>query len=111
MCKATILTIMQGGHKPLSYVTISFSPSHYLIYSQFCLIWTLYICFFIYGKQIDLPGCLFMCLLILWYHLDDKHITETNLLTLSNNIYLMFYAKEIDIGTHRYPSVWPIKTF
>ena len=34
-----------------------------------------------------------------WYHYDDKHITETNLLTLSNNIYVMFYAKEIDIGT------------
>ena len=34
-----------------------------------------------------------------WYHCDDKHITETNLLTLLNNIYLMFYAKEIDIGT------------
>ena len=29
-----------------------------------------------------------------WYHCDDKHITETNLLTLSNNIYLMFYAKD-----------------
>ena len=35
-----------------------------------------------------------------WYHCDDKHITENNLLTLSNNIYLMFYAKEIDIGTY-----------
>ena len=35
----------------------------------------------------------------MWYHCDDKHITETSLLTLSNNIYLMFYAKEIDIGT------------
>ena len=34
-----------------------------------------------------------------WYHCDDKHITETNLLTLSINFYLMFYAKEIDIGT------------
>ena len=34
-----------------------------------------------------------------WYHCDDKHITETNLLTLSNNVYLVFYAKEIDIGT------------
>ena len=34
-----------------------------------------------------------------WYHCNDKHITETNLLTLSNNVYLMFYAKEIDIGT------------
>ena len=33
-----------------------------------------------------------------WYHCDDKHITETNLLTLSNND-LVFYAKEIDIGT------------
>ena len=32
-----------------------------------------------------------------WYHCDDKHITETNLLTLWNNIYLMFYAKEINI--------------
>ena len=30
---------------------------------------------------------------------DDKHITETNLLTLSNNVYLVFYAIEIDIGT------------
>ena len=46
-----------------------------------------------------LPGCLFVCLLILWYHCDDKYITETDLLTLSNNIYLMFYAKGIDIGT------------
>ena len=27
-----------------------------------------------------------------WYHCDDKHITETNLLTLSNNVYLVFYA-------------------
>ena len=31
-----------------------------------------------------------------WYHCDDKHITETNLLTSSNNVYLMFYAKEVD---------------
>ena len=35
----------------------------------------------------------------MWYHCDDKHITETNLLTLSNNVYLMFYAKEVDLGT------------
>ena len=35
-----------------------------------------------------------------WYHCDDKHFTETNLLTLSNNVYLVFYAKEIDIGTY-----------
>ena len=34
-----------------------------------------------------------------WYHCDDKHITETNLLKLSNNVYLTFYAKEVDIGT------------
>ena len=34
-----------------------------------------------------------------WYHCDDNHITETNLLTLSNNVYLMFYAKEVNIGT------------
>ena len=34
-----------------------------------------------------------------WYHCDDKRITENNLLTLSNNVYLVFYAKEIDIGT------------
>ena len=32
---------MQGGHKPFSYVTVSFSPLHHLTYSQFCLIWTL----------------------------------------------------------------------
>ena len=24
-----------------------------------------------------------------WYHCDEKHITETNLLTLSNNVYLV----------------------
>ena len=34
-----------------------------------------------------------------WYHCDDKHITETNLLTLLNNVFLVFYAKEVDIGT------------
>ena len=34
-----------------------------------------------------------------WYHCDDKHITEANLLTLSNNVYLMFYAKEVNLGT------------
>ena len=34
-----------------------------------------------------------------WYDGDDKHITETNLLTLSNNVYPVFYATEIDIGT------------
>ena len=34
-----------------------------------------------------------------WYHCDEKHITETNLLMLSNNVYLVFYAKEINIGT------------
>ena len=34
-----------------------------------------------------------------WYHCDGKHVTETNLLTLSNKVYLVFYAKEIDIGT------------
>ena len=33
-----------------------------------------------------------------WYHVMIN-TTETNLLTLSNNVYLMFYAKEIDIGT------------
>ena len=33
------------------------------------------------------------------YHCDDKHITETNLLTLSINAYLVFSAKEIDLGT------------
>ena len=33
------------------------------------------------------------------YHCDDKHIIGTNLLALSNNVYLVFYAKEIDIGT------------
>ena len=32
---------MQGGHKPFSYVAVSFSPEHYLMCSQFCLIWTL----------------------------------------------------------------------
>ena len=32
-----------------------------------------------------------------WYHCDDKHITESNSLTLSNKVYLVFYAKEIDI--------------
>ena len=36
--------MMQGGHKPFSDVTISFSPLHYLIYFQFCLIWTLLLC-------------------------------------------------------------------
>ena len=30
-----------------------------------------------------------------WYQCDDKHITETNLLTLSNYVYLVFYAKEM----------------
>ena len=35
----------------------------------------------------------------IWYHCDDKHITETKLLTLQYNVYLVFYAKEIDIGT------------
>ena len=34
-----------------------------------------------------------------WYNCDDEHISETNLLTLLNNVYLVFYAKEIDIGT------------
>ena len=34
-----------------------------------------------------------------WYHCDDKYITETNLLTLSNNVCLMFYAKEVDLVT------------
>ena len=34
-----------------------------------------------------------------WYHCDDKHITETNLFTLLNNVYLVFYDKEIDKGT------------
>ena len=34
-----------------------------------------------------------------WYHCNDKHITETNLLTLSNNVYLVFCTKEINIGT------------
>ena len=33
-----------------------------------------------------------------WYHCEDKHITEINLLTLSNSVYLVFYAEEIDIG-------------
>ena len=32
-----------------------------------------------------------------WYHCDDKHITVTNLLTLLNNVYLMLYAKEVDL--------------
>ena len=28
-----------------------------------------------------------------------KEVDLTNLLTLSNNVYLMFYAKEVDLGT------------
>ena len=35
---------MQGGHKPFSYVAISFSPKHCLICSRFCLVWTLLLC-------------------------------------------------------------------
>ena len=35
-----------------------------------------------------------------WCHCDDKHIAETNLLTLSNNVYLIFYAKEVDMGIY-----------
>ena len=35
---------MQGGHKPFSYVAISFSPKHYLMCSRFCLVWTLLLC-------------------------------------------------------------------
>ena len=35
-----------------------------------------------------------------WYFVMIKTFnTETNLLTLSNNVYLVFHAKEIDIGT------------
>ena len=34
------------------------------------------------------------------YHCGDKHITETILLTLWNNVYLLFCAKEIDISTY-----------
>ena len=33
------------------------------------------------------------------YKCDDKHITETNLLMLLHNVYLVLPAKEIDIGT------------
>ena len=29
-----------GGHKPFSYVAVSFSPEHYLMCSRFCLVWT-----------------------------------------------------------------------
>ena len=41
---------MQGGHKPFSYVTISFSPLYYLIYSQFCLVQPIQIYFHIWLK-------------------------------------------------------------
>ena len=34
-----------------------------------------------------------------YIYMNDKQITETNLLTLLNNVYLMFYAKEVDLGT------------
>ena len=37
-------TFMQGGHKPFSYVTISFSLKHYLVCSRFCQVWTLLLC-------------------------------------------------------------------
>ena len=30
-----------------------------------------------------------------WYYCDDKHITETNLLMLSNNVYLVFMKKRL----------------
>ena len=29
-----------------------------------------------------------------WYHCNDKYIKETNLLTMSNYVYLMFYVKD-----------------
>ena len=66
----------------------------FAIFPIFCYVKGLF-----YIWKTDKFAWLFMCLLILWYHCDDKHITETNLITLSNNIYLIFYAKEIDIGT------------
>ena len=34
-----------------------------------------------------------------WCHCDDGHITEANLLTLWNGVYLVFCAKEVDLGT------------
>ena len=34
-----------------------------------------------------------------WCHCDDKHITETDLLTLLDNVYLVFCAKEVGLGT------------
>ena len=34
------------------------TPKHFLMCSRFCLV-----CFFVYGKQMGLPGCLFVCLL------------------------------------------------
>ena len=39
------------------------------------------------------------CYVSTYSHKDHKHITETNSLTLSNNVYLTFYAKEVDLGT------------
>ena len=33
-----------------------------------------------------------------WYHCDDKHITETNLLTLSNNVYLKMPKRLRHVG-------------
>ena len=35
---------MQGGQKPFSQVAISCSPKHCLMYSRFCLVWTLLLC-------------------------------------------------------------------
>ena len=34
-----------------------------------------------------------------WCHCDDRRITETNLLTLSDSVCLMFCAEEVGLGT------------
>ena len=74
---------MQGGHKTFSFFTISFSPLRYLIYSQFCLIWTL----LLYIWKTDKFAWLFV-------------YVSLNLVTLGFDL--------IDYST-RYPEAVPLK--
>ena len=65
---------MQGGHKPFCNVAISFSPKHYLMYSRFCLVWTLLLCIWetdgfawLYVcVSLNLVTCVFYLILGLW---------------------------------------------
>ena len=81
---------MQRGHRPFSYVAISFSAKHYLMCSRFCLVWTLLLCIW----KTDGFAWLYVCVSLnlvtcVFYLIDNRPLCFSSI--HKNNISMLLH--------------------